>query len=354
MPSTSAPSDARLFDGASARAVPVRVAREGGRLLVEGAAGRDAVEVALLRQTSEGGRVTLHRTDLPDWRLVLGSDAAALTAGIADLHRVTARQWWLIGGAVAAVLLVIGAGWLFGNRLLALAAPLVPQAVTERAGAPLYAMLAGGERACTRPDGEAALRRLVARLTAAGTVEPVEVRVARMGDTNAFTLPGGRIVLLRGLIGSARGPDEVAGVLAHELGHVEKRHPAQALLRHFGLDVLLGGVGGNMGSAAAAGVFLTNSRTAEREADEEALRILRAARVSPEGLAAFFERLSGRPERRDRDDRLGRLASLANTHPSDRSRLARIRAAASYEASPALSPAEWRALQGICEEGARR
>jgi predicted Zn-dependent protease len=172
------------------------------------------------------------------------------------------------------------------------------------------------------------------------------VRVANIPDTNAFTFPGGQVIILDGLLRKAEGPDEVAGVLAHEFGHVQKRHANQALIRHFGLDVFLQGLGGSLGSVAATGLFLTNSRDAEREADAEAIAMLHDAGVSTLGTARFFARMEGKA-----GGKTGGLATLAATHPSDVSREGNFKAAAvGRRTTPALSAGEWRALQAICQD----
>ncbi|MDX7324874.1 M48 family metalloprotease, partial [Providencia rettgeri] len=65
----------------------------------------------------------------------------------------------------------------------------------------------------------------------------LEVDVVKLPMVNAVTLPGGRIVVFDGLIRAAKSPDEVAGVVAHEIGHVRHRDVMEGLLRQFGLSV---------------------------------------------------------------------------------------------------------------------
>jgi Zn-dependent protease with chaperone function len=347
MHSTSAPSEGRLFDGASARARSVAVSRTAEALALAGPDYADEVPLGLLRQDQARDRLTLHRTDYPDWRLVLPAAAANDWADVAKLHGMSRRQWGGLGGSIAGVAAFIALFALFGNRILMLAAPLVPQSVTQPIGRNYAEMIAGGDKACVSPAGEAALAKLVARVRPrTGFVEPVQVRVADIPDTNAFTFPGGQVIILAGLLHDAGGPDEVAGVLAHEFGHVQKRHANQALIRHFGLDVFLQGLGGNLGSVAATGLFLTNSRDAEREADAEAIAMLHDAGVSTLGTARFFARMEGKA-----GGKAGSLATLAATHPSDASREGNFKkAAVGRRTTPALSDGDWRALKAICRD----
>ena len=70
-----------------------------------------------------------------------------------------------------------------------------------------------------------------------------------------------------GLLKQARSPDEVAGVLAHEIGHVREKHVMQALLRQMGLAVVLGGIDGNSGALVNNMLAMSYSRESEAEAD---------------------------------------------------------------------------------------
>src|SRR5690606_26348291 len=105
------------------------------------------------------------------------------------------------------------------------------------------------------------------------------VSVADDPQVNAFAAPGGRIVLLEGLLREAESPDEIAGVLAHEIGHVTERHPTAAALRLLGIQALLTGIfgDGSLASAAAGAggllVALSYSRDDERTADRLAAEL---------------------------------------------------------------------------------
>ena len=190
-----------------------------------------------------------------------------------------------------------------------------------------------------------------------GAPEQVRVTVADWAFANAFAGPGGEIVLTRGLIEGAAGPDEVAGVLAHEMGHVAHHHPMRALLRHYGISLLLGSVGGRGGELADVGLVLSATRAAEGEADGYALAALTGAGVSADGLAGFFQRqLDTRAvaDSKPADDLglvLAQMDNWARTHPPDAERLAMIRASAPPSgARPALTPADLTALQKACAD----
>jgi beta-barrel assembly-enhancing protease len=196
---------------------------------------------------------------------------------------------------------------------------------------------------CTGTAGQAALDALTKRLTKGiKSPYPLKVSVRDSGTVNAFALPGGHIVLLRGLLKGAESPDEVAGVLAHELTHALNRHPMRALVANSGVallfEVTIGG-----GTGASIGVLLTTlsyTRSMEAEADDGALMLLRRAGISTDGFAAFFKRMEKRSH--------GGLPAYLSTHPPDAERIAAVEAQAFTGTKPALSDKEWRALKSIC------
>lgn len=360
MLSMSAVFEAKLYDGQSARARDVRVRALSRSIEIEGE-GREQIGFELLRCESHAASFTLHRTDLPDWRLTLRPQAAGEFAAIEKLHAVTARHWGWIGGSVAAVAVAGLAIWTFGNSLLAAAAPMVPRSVSESVGTQYADFMIGEDGACAAPAGDAALQAMIARITPPrGFVEPVRVRVTRSKTINAITLPGGEVLVFDGLIQASQSPEELAGVIAHEFGHVQNYHSNQALIRHFGLGVFLEGLGGSMGSLASTGLFLTNSRTAEREADGEAIALMALGEVSPLGLSAFFDRMRGDKDRPKEaqaakgESALDRWTSLLQTHPGDEDRRARFAAAAKLgTAKPVIDATQWQALRGICLGGGK-
>lgn len=296
---------------------------------------------------------------------VRGDEAARLTVGdprfrqellAAAPHLMPRRRWWRAlgwGGAIgaglaaAAVLLV---------ELAPQAAVLVPPPWERELGVRLHARVVDyladskgeGQGVCASADGRAALQRLTGRLAAPlETPYGFRVTVLDIAAANAVALPGGYIIVFRGMLELAESPDELAGVLAHEMAHVVARHPLRNLIRTSGLRLLASAMFGSslgeglLASASAAAVQGAYGRAAEAEADRRAVALLRRAGLRTTGLADLFERLAeARPEVPEA------LAWLA-THPSSAERAERARAAAS-EGAPALSDAGWRSLEAIC------
>jgi Zn-dependent protease with chaperone function len=138
-----------------------------------------------------------------------------------------------------------------------------------------------------------AARSIVAKITQ-GSKYQYEIHVAEDATLNAFAMPGGIIVVHSGLIAATRRPEELAGVLAHEVQHVELRHSLRALIKDLGLRGLWSYVTGDLGGTVAgqAALELTSlsfSRDDEREADEHGLAALAAAGIDPAGMPDFFQ-----------------------------------------------------------------
>jgi predicted Zn-dependent protease len=144
----------------------------------------------------------------------------------------------------------------------------------------------------------AAVQALGARLTQ-GARYRYEFHVARDPAVNAFALPGGIVVVHSGVIAATSRPEELAGVLAHEIEHVERRHALAAMAARLGLRALwllaTGDVGGTLGTAAALELAsLRFSRAAELEADAGGFDRLVARGIDPSGMAEFFAALAAR------------------------------------------------------------
>ncbi len=158
-------------------------------------------------------------------------------------------------------------------------------------------------------------------------------KVVDTDDVNAFALPGGWLYVNRGLITTAENESELAGVVGHEIGHVDGKHGARAISRQFGaavvIDATLGGEDASVKrrvlkqvAAVSTGVGqLRYGRDAEREADRFAVAATYAAGIDPEGMATFFEKLMAMREKEP-----GMLQALFSTHPPSSERFENVRA----------------------------
>ncbi|MBO44159.1 MAG: hypothetical protein CMM28_10595 [Rhodospirillaceae bacterium] len=218
-------------------------------------------------------------------------------------------------------------------------------------------IFSANESKCENPKGLLALQHLTDRLAATvDTPYRFKVRVAKSKVVNAFAAPGGHIVILSGLIEKADTLEEVAGVLAHEMGHVIKRHPAKALIHAYGWSMLitaLTGVSGSSGDLASGfALHLANasySRSNEAEADETAIEILTLAKINNTGLVNFFKKLlnEGKAEGTRNDDDL--VLKYLASHPTLRERIDAIQAKPKPPRGTPISEDDWQAIQNICD-----
>jgi len=155
--------------------------------------------------------------------------------------------------------------------------------------------------------------------------------VVNTDAVNAFAVPGGFIYVNRGLIERTANLSELAGVLAHEIAHVEERHGIEQLERmqraNIGLSlayILLGRTPRTLERAgveiAGAAIFAGYSRAAEDEADNIAVRLLVGSGIDPTGLVTFFKKLLEERQRRPTV-----VEQWFSTHPLTEERLARVR-----------------------------
>lgn len=137
----------------------------------------------------------------------------------------------------------------------------------------------------------------------------------RLG-ANAFALPGGTIIITDQLVNLAASDDEIAGVLAHEIGHVADRHSMQQIYRALGFYILIGAVTGDNGqlldeAVAQAGVLQTTAyvREFERAADRHSVELMVRAGRDPEAILALFKRLTAKCGASCKE------TSMLSTHP---------------------------------------
>ena len=195
--------------------------------------------------------------------------------------------------------------------------------------------------------GRAALDKLVRRLEAAAELPvPLHTVVVRRPEANAMALPGGRIYVFEGLIAKAESADEVAGVIAHEIGHVAHRDGTKSVLQAGGLSFLFGMllgdfVGGGAVILAAKTVLQSSySREAEAAADAYGAALMTKAGGNARALATMLAKIGGATEPG---------MTILLDHPTTKARVAAINAlAAGTPGAPMLSPAEWAALKRIC------
>jgi predicted Zn-dependent protease len=223
----------------------------------------------------------------------------------------------------------------------------------ERAmGRQALAQLAPQAIRCTNPTLHTQLNALVDRLTAPlpGRYD-YEVIVAEASWFNAFAPPGGYIVVFRPLLQTTASVEELAGVLAHEIQHIEQRHATRAMIRQLSMGAMLSAIAGEVTGLSRIGsqtgqalLALGHSRETEEEADREAVRLLDEAGIGVEGMVRFLERLE---QRRGESH----VPEYLSTHPQTASRLLKVKALAMEQRRTPQSVAlaqPWKNLTALC------
>lgn len=151
--------------------------------------------------------------------------------------------------------------------------------------------------------------------------DSVQLHLIINSDVNAYALPGNHLVVLTGLVDFSKNPEEVAGVLGHELGHLKLDHIEKKLVKEVGLTMLYtlaGGEGADILRQAVKTITSTAfDRDYETEADDFAVNTMAAAGADPEHLGNFMFRVS---QKQDLPEELVFLS----THPESKKRAAGI------------------------------
>ncbi|MCH7926710.1 MAG: M48 family metallopeptidase [Candidatus Dadabacteria bacterium] len=170
---------------------------------------------------------------------------------------------------------------------------------------------------------------------------------------NAFALPGGEIIIFRGLIEKSKRPEELAGVMAHEIQHIEQRHMTKILIKDKSLDILISFMTGDSSGAGTALMAaktlgsLAYRRSEESSADTEGLKMLVDARIDPNGLIDFFETL--KKEYGNMPD----IFKYISTHPDTGDRIEKldnIIKGYSFKPEKLLPDVNWEETKMLCSK----
>ncbi|MCK1547064.1 M48 family metallopeptidase [Bradyrhizobium sp. 147] len=351
-----------FFDGVSSRKRQVTLTLGDALEIAEdGEAPVRWVYADIRRADSPAGVLRLASISAPPLARLEVRDAA-LAADLAarclrlDEHQTTRRGvarivGWSVAAAVSIVCVVLFGVPLAADRL----APLVPKPIERRIGdaSEVQVKTIFGRSACEDPAGKAAFTKLVNRLRDAAGLDDDSMTAGVLPSSvpNAFALPGGKVFVLKGLLDKAESPDELAGILAHELGHLKHHDNMRGLIYNGGTSFLIGLLFGDVTGSSAV-IFASRSvveasysREAETGADTFAIDVMHALGRSPKPAAELMSRITGK------EGGSGLMTILAS-HPLTEDRLARMtKEDRPASGPPLLTDKEWRALKAICGSG---
>ncbi len=345
----------RLYDGVDGNPHRVEVEAADGALRLSQAGGwSDSVDALLLKRIdAPSGELRIGRTDRPGWRLILPAEAETEIGDL--LARPDRYGRWidrvgLVPAAIAGALVtaaVVAAGYAAPRAI----APHVPASWERNVGAGLFGDF--GSNRCRDADGQKALEALVERIAPGSTTGPGAIRIAALDVPiyNAAALPGGYVVVFKPMI-TENETEALAGVLAHEIAHVRRRHVTEALIRELGIGALIRLFAGDLGANAEQIVALNYTRSNENEADADAIAMLRRANISPVPTAKLFKKLAGEEGEREGSSING---EFLRSHPLTLRRAKRFAASrvAGHAYAPALGRDHDSALFDICAKRER-
>ncbi len=359
-----------FYDGQTSARHPVAVKIAGDGIEISSTAGgvlarwglgeiaRLSAQAGVLRIGRVNSKVSA-RLEIRDAALAAafeGGTRASDPHGLTDRRTRTKVVSWSVAAVASLVAMAIwGVPWA-AQRI----APHLPIPLEMRLGDTVDAQIrhlldtGAKDKPFECDAGAAGARAALAKLS--GTLEqaaelPLRLRVVvvRRPEANAIALPGGRIYVFEGLLSKAQSADEVAGVLAHEIGHVAHRDGTKSVLETAGTSLLFGLLLGDFsgGTAAVIGartvLHASYSRGTEAAADEFGARLMSKVGGDPRALGNILLRISGAE---------GTMPHFLLDHPEAKERAAAIdQVARPSVAKPLLTSPEWASLKKICGSG---
>jgi Zn-dependent protease with chaperone function len=276
----------------------------------------------------------------------LASRCASLDENTPGRRGAAAIVGWSLAATVSIIAVVLFGVPLAADRLT----PLVPDAFERRLGevADSQVKTLFDAKLCDNADGQKAFAKLMTAIReSAGLDTSVQSGILSSAVPNAFALPGGKVYMFKGLLAKAENADEIAGVLAHELGHLKHRDNMRGLIRDGGTSFLVGLLFGDITGSSAlifasrSLVTSSHSREAEHDADSFSIEIMQRLGRPTKPMGELLVRVTGKE---------GKGLSIISTHPLSEDRLARMtREDRPATRPPLLTPQEWQSLKSICD-----
>lgn len=252
-------------------------------------------------------------------------DVAAVL-GRRDLNRALRLTLYFALGCV----LVVWLGSLAMSLMARAIVAKIPMAWEQKIGAPEIEALRKDSKLLDDTNAVAQLTALAAPLIQALPPERRDLKfyIADNSEPNAFALPGGYVVVNAGLLRLADHPEELLGVLAHELAHQTRRHAMRRNISAAGPTVIFGlflhsenGLGNLLAVGSGLMVFQGFSQDYETEADDTGWDYLVAANIDPRGMIHMFQKLEAEENKQALH---GLMPQAFQSHPTTEKRIARL------------------------------
>lgn len=315
--------------------------------LVVSVGGMEHPELFLNWLDAQGRQASLKPLTADDIAIVLREAPAALQPQLQRLWGERQRNrrqvsGWLAGLAGAAVVAAALLWWQGGHAVGALAR-WIPLSTEKQLGELALAQVRAQGGIVDSGVAQQTMQDIGRKLTAGSRYE-YRWLVKQDDTVNAFAMPGGIVVVHTGLLRQAADPGELAGVLAHEVQHVEQRHSLRQMISSLGWGALVGLTIGDISAVAAmlahqAGT-LYFSRDMEEEADRLGLLALQRARIRPDGMLRFFQKLDEKDQ--------AKVPGWISSHPQTAARARQIESLIAATPCPAclpLSSSHWPAMK---------
>ena len=349
-----------LFSPGDVRGIPAQVSLKSIGLAVEWEDGRFEIAYHAL-SASKGGYnnrmlVLSGKNDTGNFSLYFNDKSIAqglsgyrLPPGLAtQIARAvprggTARKALLWTALIAGIGFVLYLGVVSGfDALVDFGVEQVPVELETELGKSAAKEQLGNYEVCSAQPVNDAITEIGERLVKGLDKTPYTFRfkVIDTPDLNAFALPAGYIFINWGLIEAAQTPDEVAGVVAHEIQHAVKRHGLRNVIARAGIGLLamlvigdVQGLGGIIAGGATLMAELSFSREQEEEADRLGIELLYAAQFDPNGMPRFFEKL------KEKEHEMGlELPAFLSTHPDTDARIAGLQQMIQAQGQATITP----------------
>lgn len=327
-----------LYDGESARAVPVTWQVSAGVLQIRGEGVERQVRVSVVRATSRLGSIRrmaylpggeqLHSDDNEAMDQLVSRGSVEAVTDRLERHAVSVAASFLLTMGLVAWFFTLGLPWLADRTARA-----IPPEVEDAIGGQVVSVMDQSVLSESTLDAEiqahyqALFDGFVADLPDAGRYQ-LQFRLMNGHAANAFALPGGMVVFTDGLVEMIGEDEEFLAVLAHEIGHHRERHLLRSVLQSSAVVVLGTVIAGDVSGATALMIGLPTfllenhySRSFESEADRFAFAALRESGISPAWFARIMDRLAAAQGEEAPQGEEGSLLSYASTHPPPSARV---------------------------------